>query len=430
MPRPRPPPPRRPQRSDADRQIAIEASAPARPIRGASRGLSPVTICTPIRLRAPRQRVGQRAAGKAGEEAGARAADDDLGDVLALRVAQDFVGQVVADEPRRLGPEALRQGAAPRRRSVARAARFAARLVDGRGDPARVEAGREPARRPDDVQRQRVRPDADEQALGGLPRALDRALAQLLDHLVVDPRRGAAQRDLAQRREVAQGEELLLREPRRLGHIDLAVLEALDQLLGGEIDQHDVVGVAQHDVGHGFAHGDAGDARDDVGEAVEVLDVERRPDVDARVEQFFDILPALGMAAVGRVGVGELVDDDQLGPAAQRAVEIELLDLAALPAHDAARQDFETVRQRFGLGARMGLDQADDDVDALLAQQLRALQHGVGLADAGRGAEEHQQAAAPILLGQRQQRVGIGSAFGISVVGQGVGAFRFGPSPV
>ena len=87
-----------------------------------------------------------------------------------------------------------------------------------------------------------------------------------------------------------------------------------------------------------------------------------------------------------------------------------------------ARQDFEALRQRFGFGARMGLDQADDDVDAFLAQQPGALQHRVGLADARRGAEEHQQLAALALLGQRQQRVRVGSAFGIAVVGQGFGA--------
>ena len=194
-------------------------------------------------------------------------------------------------------------------------------------------------------------PDADQQALGGLPRPLDRVLAQLFDHLVVDPRRRAAQRDFAQRREIAQGEELLLRELGGLRQIDLAVLEALDQLLGGDVDEHDVVGVAQHDVGHRLAHGDAGDARDDVGEAFEVLDVERGPDVDARVEQFLDVLPALGMAALRRVGVGEFVDDDQLGPAAQGAVEVEFLDLPLLIAHDAARQDFEAARQRLGVGA-------------------------------------------------------------------------------
>ena len=190
-----------------------------------------------------------------------------------------------------------------------------------------------------------------------------------------------------------------------LRQIDFAVLQPLDKLLGGDVDENDVVGVAQHDVGHRLADDDAGDARDDVGEAFEMLDIERRPDIDARVEQFFDILPALRMPAFGRVGVGELVDDDELGPAFQRGVEVEFLDLAPCIVDDAARQDFEAAQSAPRVGAPVRLDEADDDIDAFLPQQLRARQHGVGLADAGRGAEEDEQASALASLGQREQRV-------------------------
>ncbi len=191
-------------------------------------------------------------------------------------------------------------------------------------------------------------------------------LAQIIDHLVVDARRRPAQRELAQRGEIAEREEVLLREARRLGQIDLALLQALDQLVRGDVDQHDVGGVAQHGVGHRFAHGDAGDARDDVGEALDVLDVERGPDVDVGVEQFLNVLPALGVAAVGRVGVGELVDDDELGLARKRGVEVEFFYLLAAIVHHAARQDLEPFEQRGGLGAPVRLDEADDDVDPIL----------------------------------------------------------------
>ena len=298
----------------ADRQVAAEREGEAAPARRFARLVAGDDMHAD-EARAARQRVGKRAAGEAAEEARLRAADDDLGDVLALGVTEDLGRQVMADQPGRFRAQALRQ---PQRRvDRAAAAGVAARPIDRRRHPARVEAGGEPARRPHHVHRQRVGADADQQALARLPRAADRALAQLFDHLVVDPRRRAAQRDLAQRGQVAQGEELLLRQPRRVRQIDLAVLQALDQVFRRDVDEHDVVGVAQHDVGNGLAHDDAGDARNDVGEALEVLDVERGPDVDARVEQLLDVLPALGMAALRRVGVGEFVDDDQLGPAAR-----------------------------------------------------------------------------------------------------------------
>ena len=68
---------------------------------------------------------------------------------------------------------------------------------------------------------------------------------------------------------------------------------------------------------------DAGDLGDDVVQAFDVLDVERRPDVDAGGEQLLDILPALRMPRAFGVGVGQLVDQDQLRLPRQRGVEIE-----------------------------------------------------------------------------------------------------------
>ena len=130
----------------------------------------------------------------------------------------------------------------------------------------------------------------------------------------------------------------------------------------------------QHAVGHGLAHGDAGDARDDVGEAFEMLDVERRPDVDAGVEQFLDVLPALGMAAVGRVGVGEFVDDDELGLARQRRVDVELLDLLRRDSRCLGAAGSRGLRAAPAVSrAAVGFDQADDHVAALaLAARGRA----------------------------------------------------------
>ena len=171
-------------------------------------------------------------------------------------------------------------------------------------------------------------------------------------------------------------------------------MQALDEFVGRDVDQHDVVGLLQDAVGNGLAHGDAGNARDDVGEALEMLDVERRPDVDAGVEQLLDVLPALGMAAFGSVGVRQLVDDDQVGLARERRVEVELVDRAAVVFDHAPRQDFEPFHERARLGAAVRLDEADDDVDALVLEAAGALQHGVGLADAGSGAEEDLQPAA------------------------------------
>ena len=79
------------------------------------------------------------------------------------------------------------------------------------------------------------------------------------------------------------------------------------------------------EVGHRLAHADAGDLRDDIVQAFDVLDVERGVDVDAGGDQFLDIHVALRMAAARRVGVREFVDQRELRPARQQRVEIHLL---------------------------------------------------------------------------------------------------------
>jgi hypothetical protein len=356
------------------------------------------------------QRLRQRPPQNAAQGSRPRLAEHDLGDVLARRESEDLARIVAALQARRLPAQTLRQSEHLGEPIGAPGVAALSDCLDCDGRPVRIEAGGELARASHDALRHFVRPDTSQQALGSGPRAFDRFLTQIVDHLVVDPIGGAAQRQLAQRRQIAGSEEVLGRPPRRLRHINLAFVEALDELVGREVDKNDVGGRLQDPVRNGLAHGDAGDARDDIGEALEMLDVERRPHVDARVEQLLNVLPALGMAAVGRVGVGELVDDDQLGLALESGVEIELLERAPAIFNPAPRQDFEALDKRARLGAAMSLDEPNDDVDALLFEAPGVLQHGVGLTNAGRGAEKDLQPARSFPADRRQKRVRIGSS--------------------
>ena len=82
-------------------------------------------------------------------------------------------------------------------------------------------------------------------------------------------------------------------------------------------------------VGHRLLLLDAGDLRDDVVEALQVLDVDRGDHGDARVEQLLDVLPALRVPAARGVGVRELVDEHHLRVARQHGVDVELGELRA-----------------------------------------------------------------------------------------------------
>ncbi len=81
-----------------------------------------------------------------------------------------------------------------------------------------------------------------------------------------------------------------------------------------------------------------------------------------------------------------------------------------------AGHDRHALDQRLGLGAAMGFDHADHDVDAGLLPRRAFGQHLVGLADAGSRAEEDLQTAAALLRGfakegLRRRSVGIGVHF-------------------
>ena len=181
-----------------------------------------------------------------------------------------------------------------------------------------------------------------------------------------------------------------------------------------------------HDrVGHRLADDDPRDLRDHVVQALDVLHVERRVDVNPRVEELLHVLPPFRVAAALGVRVGELVDEEDLRVPLERRVEVELLDGDAPVLDPLAGQDRQAEEQRPGVVAAVGLDHADDDV-ALLLFELGPgrLEHGVCLSDAGSCAEEDLQLATPglaLLLGHLpKELVGVGPLLGHPAVATGI----------
>ena len=200
-----------------------------------------------------------------------------------------------------------------------------------------------------------------------------------------------------------------------LGNVDLAFLEALDEVVRGEVHKLDRVRAVEHLIGDGLAHTHAGDLRDDVVQAFDVLDVDRGVDVDAAVQQFFDVEIALRVAAARRIGVGEFVDESELRAARDDRVDVHLIE-GLPPVIDAlARNDLKAVEQHLGFLAAVRLNDADNEVHAFLLLGARGLQHFEGLADPRRGANEYLQfSGAPFLApGCFKQGVGRRPLIGI-----------------
>ena len=224
------------------------------------------------------------------------------------------------------------------------------------------------------------------------------------------------QRQFPQRYQISFGEKIG-QSPVGLGrHIHFAFPQPFQQIVGREVDQLDFIGAVEERVGHGFADHHARDLGHHVVEAFQVLDVERRVNVEPRVEQPIDILPALGVRGAGSIGVGRFIDDNQLRLGCQRRLQIEFQQLGAAIIDFAACQHVQAEHKRLGFRASMGLDVAHQHVDPFLGHFAGRLEHRIRLADTGAAPKKifslPRVALALIGLHSRQQLIGIGTLVG------------------
>ncbi|VVN48175.1 hypothetical protein PS662_06084 [Pseudomonas fluorescens] len=127
-----------------------------------------------------------------------------------------------------------------------------------------------------------------------------------------------------------------------------------------------------------------------------MLDVDRGEHVDAGGEQFLDVLPAFGVTAAGGVAVRQFIHQHQFRLGFDQAVEVHFFEHHATVFRAYQRLLRQAAEQCFGLGAAMGLDHTGDDFYALAQLGMGGLQHGVGLADTGRGAKENLEPATAV----------------------------------
>ena len=106
------------------------------------------------------------------------------------------------------------------------------------------------------------------------------------------------------------------------------------------------------------------------------------------------------------------------GSTLDQGVEVHFLDDLILVDDTLAGDDFEPMQQRFRLCPPMGLDNADDDIDAGFPPSVRALKHLIGFADTGRGADEDLQppGLAALAPGRLKQGFRQGTLFGITAL--------------
>src|SRR5215472_9198855 len=188
-----------------------------------------------------------------------------------------------------------------------------------------------------------------------------------------------------------------------LRYIDLALAQALDQVLRRQVDNFDVVRLVENAVGHGFAHANARDPGDDVVEAFDMLNVESGEDIDAGGNQLLDVEVALRMPAAWRVSVGKFVDQHELRAALEDRVEIHFGEEMSYVVDLLPWNHLEAFQQHLSLAPPVSFDDADDDIDAIAPPGLGRQQHLVCLANPRSCPQENFQVAAALLFCRGEQ---------------------------
>ena len=210
--------------------------------------------------------------------------------------------------------------------------------------------------------------------------------------------RRLAHRQLAERDERGFLEEVLEGRLCPVAGIDDTTSQPVEESARREIDHDHFVGLLDHPVRDRLPHPHAGALPDLIVEALEVLDVHRRQNVDPGVQQFVHVLPPLDPARPWSVRVRELVHDCDVRPPREDRRRVHLFEPDAAVLDDSARDRLEPFDQRDRVGAPMRLEVPNHDINALGLQLVSLDQHLVGLAHTGGIAQEDLE---PTAMGRR-----------------------------
>ena len=143
-----------------------------------------------------------------------------------------------------------------------------------------------------------------------------------------------------------------------------------------------------------------------------MLHIKSRPDIDTRGEKFFDILPALFVAATGCIRMGKLIDEYEVGVAQQSGIHIKIPECDTTMLVFTRLKGFETSEECFGFRPPVWFDVTHDDLWSLGFRPPGVLQHRVGFPNTGGISEKNLECAAlrvrffGLHLGEKLIRVG------------------------
>jgi len=125
-----------------------------------------------------------------------------------------------------------------------------------------------------------------------------------------------------------------------------------------------------------------------------VLGVDVGDHIDAGLKHVFDVLPTLGVAPAGDVGVRQLVDEGDIG---LRVITASVsISSNRVPVVDALGWDLlHALEKGLGIGPVMRLHVGHDHIDSLGGQRAGPGKHGVALPTPGAAPRQDAEAPAP-----------------------------------
>src|SRR5713226_4089571 len=150
------------------------------------------------------------------------------------------------------------------------------------------------------------------------------------------------------------------------------------------VDQLDLVRVVYHAVRHPFPDLDAGDVRDNVRQALQVLNVDSADDGDTRLQQVLHILPAFFVFRAWSIGMRQFIHQGNRWVALDDGIGVHLLDDDALIWNFLPRHDLQASGHLGRPGTRVRFEKADHHVSAALLAPMQLFERRIGLAYARR----------------------------------------------
>ena len=218
-----------------------------------------------------------------------RVAEEELGDALLMRELEQGVGEIAALQAMHFRADFAREGEVLVETGAVRGVQVG--LFDVGGEQGAVEAAGVALAAFEHGAGVAARREADEDALLGAPTDRNAVRIQVFLQLAVDDVGGEQQGQFAEFGEHA-----------RVAHGDV----------GRRIDDFDFVGFVQELFGDAGGGAFSGQALDGGLLLADVLQVDGGDDGDALVQDLLDILPALRVAAAGRIVEGQLIDQADL----------------------------------------------------------------------------------------------------------------------